>query len=188
MSAALERPHARFTVEWLHRAVEHGLLGEGHRIELLAGELLEMTPISPEHAELVQRLLVGIGRQLSAEFALRCQNPITLEPDSEPEPDLAVVRAGDYRGRHPNAADTLLVVEVMHRSERSDRDVKLPLYARHGIPEVWLISATTLRCEIHRLPTQAGYTEHQTIDLAARVVELTAVDLPSVTLDFRDWN
>ena len=130
----------RLTVSDYHRMGEAGILGT-ERVELIDGELIDMAPIGAGHAGTVR----GLNRVLTAACMGRAivdvQNPVRLDGFSEPQPDLAVLRlrADDYRGAHPGPADVLLVVEVADSSLRFDREVKLPMYARAGIGEVWIV-------------------------------------------------
>lgn len=148
----------RFSVEEYRRLAAAGILGEDERVELIEGELIEMAPIGSAHASFVgrfTRVLEGLGRYGAL---LWVQNPIAL-PDSEPQPDLAILRerADGYERSLPAASDVLLVIEIADASLAYDRDVKLPLYARHGIPEVWLVDVQGRRLELHRDPGDHGY-------------------------------
>ena len=139
---ATETPtRRRFTVHDYHRMGESGILSEDDRTELIDGEIVQMTPIGGRHAACVNeltRILVGaVGR----DAVVSVQNPIRLDDFHEPQPDLAVLRRReDYRsGRLPGSDDVVLLIEVADTTLRYDRGVKLPLYARAGIPEVWLV-------------------------------------------------
>lgn len=99
------------------------------------------------------------------ETIIAVQDPLRLGDDSEPQPDLMPLRprADWYADAHPEASDTLLVVEVADSTLRHDRDRKLPLYARHGVPEVWLIDLHGARLTIHRDPESTGYRENHEV-------------------------
>ena len=108
------------------------------------------------------------------------QNPIVLGLHDQPQPDLVLLRPrADAYPRHPRAADVLLVVEVADTSLAYDRDVKLPLYARAGIPEAWLVDLAAERIHTHREPAGGTYTRVQTI---SRGEHLAPVEFPDVTL------
>lgn len=138
-------------------AVGAGLFGPGDRIELVDGQLLDMTPQGSRHAAIVDAAGDVLRRVFGDGFRVRMQCPLALGDDSEPEPDLAVVpgRALDYLDAHP--ATALLVVEVSDDSLPRDRGVKQRLYARHGIPEYWIIALPETRVEVHREPSATGY-------------------------------
>lgn len=148
------------------RLVESGLLQES-RTELLLGALIDMTPQGPLHADVIRRLAERLIRELPAEVQTRVQSPLALSDDSEPEPDLAVVRAADYRSSHPTTA--LLVIEVAETSVLKDRGIKTALYATAGIPEYWLVNLAEGIVELHRRPEVGRYAEVERLDRAAVV-------------------
>src|SRR2546426_2118990 len=139
MSITLEK--RRFTVDEYHRMAEAGIFSEDESVELLEGEIVEMTPISSRHAACVNKLTRLFTRELGERVVVSVQNPVALTETSEPQPDLALLRprADFYAAGHPGPEDVLLMVEVADTSATSDRAVKVPLYARAGIEEVWLI-------------------------------------------------
>ncbi len=153
-----ERRH-RLTVEDFHRLAESGILGEDDRVELIGGELIDMTPIGSRHAAAVDHLVEALILRLQGSCQVHTQNPVRLGEDNEPQPDVAVLRRRDhgYASRLPAAEDVLLVVEVADSSLAFDRDVKLPLYARFGIPEAWLVDLEGGRIEVHSAPDGGEY-------------------------------
>lgn len=156
----LRRP---FTVEGFHLMARAGILTEDDRVELLDGELVEMTPIGSRHAACVNRLNRLFSRHLGERALVSVQNPIRLGERSEPQPDLALLcpRSDCYAQAHPGPEEVLLIVEVAETSGEIDREVKAPLYARAGILEVWLVSLAEGCVEIHRTPLLQGYGEMQ---------------------------
>lgn len=96
---------------------------------------------------------------------MRVQDPVRLDDRSEPQPDLAVVKARDdfYRDAHPGPADILLVIEVADTSAEIDRVEKVPLHSRSGIPEVWVVDLSAQQIEVYRTPTSGGYLEHEAV-------------------------
>lgn len=150
-----------FTVEEYHRMAEAGILGEDDRVELLEGEIVEMAPIGSGHAACVDRLTHLLVRQFAEKAIIRVQNPVRLGERSEPQPDLALLRPRPdfYAKAHPGPEDILLLVEVAETSVGVDREVKLPLFARAGVPEVWLVDLPGERIEVYRKPTPQGYQE-----------------------------
>jgi Uma2 family endonuclease len=157
-------PHRRFSVEEYHRMVAAGILGEDERVELLEGEIVQMSPQKPAHMRALVRLNRFFSRKLSEAYVVRPQGPLQLA-DSEPEPDLAIVRADEDRPEsHPGSA--LLVVEVADSSLRHDLTVKMQLYAKAGIPEYWLVIVPRRQVEVLTEPDAAAgdYRRRQTLD------------------------
>ena len=136
---------------------EAGILSEDDRVELIEGDLVEMNPIGIRHAACVRRLTRLLGQRLGDELLLDVQNPVRLNGDLEPQADLAVLRAADYREALPGPGDVLLVIEVADTSLAYDREVKLPLYARSGIPEAWLVDLQGGMVEVHSGATLESY-------------------------------
>jgi len=136
-----------------------GILREDSRVELLEGELIDMSPIGSVHLSVVNTLTMIFARQVGDVAIVSTQNPVSLLPDSEPQPDIALLRPRQdrYRNALPVATDVLLIVEVSDTSIEYDRQVKLPLYAQHGIPEVWIIDLQAGCMEIYRDPNERGY-------------------------------
>lgn len=141
--------------------VNQGALDDA-RVELLLGSLVEMTSQGPLHADIVRRLTERFAGRLPATVQLRIQSPLAVSDDSEPEPDVAIVPAGDYTAAHPQQA--LLVIEVAHTSVLKDRGIKATLYATSGVPEFWLVNLADHVVEVHRRPTAGRY------DLVERAV------------------
>jgi Uma2 family endonuclease len=169
----------RFTVDEYHRMAEAGILHEDDRIELIEGELSEMTPIGARHANSVRNFNRLLSRQASGEFLVDVQSPVRLDERNEPQPDLAVIRARDYRRSLPTPEDVLLVVEVSDTTLAYDREVKLPLYARAGIPEVWVVDLTGETVERHTEPSGDGYRR---TERARRGEEIRSASLPGLSL------
>ncbi len=146
----------RLTVTDYHRLAELGFLGEDDHIELIRGELIQMAAKGTAHETCITRLLRVLPPILGQRATLRCQSPITLAFDGEPEPDFAIVqnREDDYETAHPTAADTLLVIEVADSSLEYDRTVKLSLYAEASIPHYWLFNVIDRTLEAYSEPAQ----------------------------------
>lgn len=130
-------------------------------VELINGEIIDLTLVGSEHASFVKyinRLFSGIAAK---QAIVSVQDPITLGHDSEPEPDLALLVPRDdfYVNAHPRAEDVLLIVEVADSPLQLDREIKVPLYARHGIPEVWLISVEDRSITVFQGASQNGYRQ-----------------------------
>lgn len=156
----------RFTVEDYHRMAQVGIFTEDDRVELLEGDIVMMTPIGSRHASCVARLTHLFTSALGQRAIVWVQNPLRLGADSEPQPDLAVLRprADFYAQAHPGPADVWLVVEVAETSADYDRTMKIPFYARAGIPAVWLVDLSRDRVEVYTEPTPEGYRTVRSID------------------------
>ncbi|MFQ3616012.1 MAG: Uma2 family endonuclease [Cyanobacteriota bacterium] len=146
----------RFTVQEYHRLVELGFLTEDDHIELIRGELIQMAAKGTAHETCITRLLRVLPLILGHRATLRCQSPITLAFDGEPEPDFAIVknRDDDYESAHPTPAETLLVMEVADSSLEYDRMVKLSLYAEASIPHYWLFNVIDRTLEAYSEPAE----------------------------------
>jgi Uma2 family endonuclease len=162
-SVAVRIPRRRFTIDEYHRMGEAGVLSEDDRVELLDGEIVEMSPIGVPHASCVDRLTALFTRRLRGRAIVRVQNPIILDRRSEPRPDLTLLapRADFYGAAHPRPRDVLLAVEVMDASGGYDRALKLPLYARAELREVWLIDVRHEVVEVHTRPALRGYRDER---------------------------
>jgi len=150
-----------FTVAEYHKMAEAGILSEDDRVELLEGEIVAMSPIGSRHAGLVNRLNRLFSQRAGDQVVVSVQNPVRLGGYSEPQPDLALLRprADFYTSSHPGPEDVLLVIEVAETSAAVDREVKVPLYARFGVPEVWLVDLAENLVEVFREPSAEGYRE-----------------------------
>jgi len=140
VSQDLVRRH-RITVEEYYRMAEVGLLAPDARVELIEGEIIDMAPPGVAHATVIRRIDRILHRAAGDRAIVSVQLPLRLDRFSEPEPDFTLLRwrEGEYATAHPTPLDTLLAIEVSQSSLRYDRNRKLPLYARHRIPEVWII-------------------------------------------------
>jgi Uma2 family endonuclease len=183
--ATVEVRRRRFTVEEYYRMTESGILTENDRVELLDGEILEMTPIGHHHATCVHALSALLTRALGDRALLWAQNPVLLPRDTEPQPDVVLLRPplAQYWARLPQPADVLLLVEVADTSYRFDREIKLPLYAAAGVPEVWLVDLTRNVVEVFRRPEGAVYRATERV---ARGGRLTPGAFPDVAVPVED--
>jgi Uma2 family endonuclease len=151
----------RITVEEYHRMAEAGLLAPDARVELIDGEIIDMPPIRSRHAGTVSQLRELLHLSVARRATISCQRCMQLGDLSEPQPDLALhVRREDfYEERHPTASDTLLAIEVSDTTLRYDLQTKMALYARHGIPELWVVDVEGKRLHVFRNPAGATYSE-----------------------------
>ena len=148
-----------FTVEEYHKMAKAGILGEDDRVELLEGEIVQISPIGSRHAACVMRLTELLSQRVVGRAHVRVQNPILLGEHSEPQPDVTLLRRREdfYASSHPRPEDVLLVIEVAETSAAVEREVKAPLYARYGIPEVWVVDLAGGQVEVFRRPSPQGY-------------------------------
>ena len=168
------------TVQDYYRMAEAGILSERDRVELIEGQIVEMSPIGSEHAGKVNRLARLLFRTVDARAVVTSQNPLRLSNVSEPEPDFLLLRprADDYASGHPNAGDVLLLIEVSDSSLRYDSDVKAALYARHGVTEFWILDVQARSVTVHRDPSSGAYASVATV----REGVLPVAALPGVSL------
>ena len=178
-------PRHRVTVDEYYRMSEVGLLAPDARTELIDGEVIDMAPIGSPHSGKLDRLNYLLLAVLGESARVRIQHPVRLDRHSEPQPDLAVVlpREDFYESRHPLPTDTLLIVEVSDSTLLLDLNVKVPLYARHQVPEVWVVDLEHNGIHFFRSPQNGVYIDATFTDKPA-VVALTA--LPGVTVDLSE--
>jgi Uma2 family endonuclease len=156
----------RLTVSDYHRMGETGILRPGNRTELINGEIIDMAPIGSRHGSAVKKLIQFLTLATRGRAIVSAQDPVLLAPFSEPQPDLMLLkpRTDFYAAEHPKPDGVLLVIEVADTTLRNDRDIKVPLYARHGLPEVWLVDLESRLLHAFRAPSDDGYAECETFD------------------------
>jgi Uma2 family endonuclease len=186
MGEILDRQQAatrhRLDVGAYYKMAEVGILSQEERVELIDGEIFDMVPIGVGHAGKTNRFNRLFARAAADGLALvSVQTPLRLDSYNEPQPDVMLLRprADDYQGRHPNAADVLLLVEVSETSLAYDRRTKLPLYARFGVPEVWIVDLKGAAIEVYREPAGDGYAFTERLTSGSLAPAL----LPAVTID-----
>ncbi|MEC4853558.1 MAG: Uma2 family endonuclease, partial [Jaaginema sp. PMC 1079.18] len=155
-----------FSVEDYQRLGETGIFGQGDRVELIAGEIIKMSPIGTKHQACVARINQILGQELGDRAIVWPQNAIQLSENSQPQPDIALLTPRDdfYRDRYPQPSDILLIIEVADSTIRYDRDVKIPLYGSAGIPEAWIVDLNRNCIEVYQSPDSDGYRSKQTYD------------------------
>lgn len=170
MNALIQEPlrRWRFSVDDYHRMAEAGIFSEEDRVELIEGEIIAMPPIGSPHGGRVNRLNAMLTAAAGDRAVIAAQNPVILGERSEPQPDIALLRprADFYTDSNPGPEDVLLLIEVADATLATDRNIKVPLYARHGIPEVWIVDI--LHAQVLRFaePEDGVYREQGPIDLA----------------------
>jgi Uma2 family endonuclease len=149
----------RFTVTDYYRMAETGVLRPGARVELLNGEIIDMSPIGPFHGGVSKYLNQLFTAAAKGRWVTAVQDPVRLDDHSEPQPDLMLLKPlpDFYRKRHPHPEDVYLLVEVSDTTLAADRGEKLPAYGRAGIKEVWIVNLTEQTIEIYREPHFTGY-------------------------------
>lgn len=161
----------KFTVDQYQAMAKAGIIDHQEKVELIQGEIITMSPIGFRHAFVTTYLSNWFARQLGERTIVASQNPIQLANHSQPQPDIALLKPVDdfYGDRLPNAEDILLLIEVADSSLTYDQTVKVPLYAQHQIPEVWLIDLTRncLQCYLspgkNSYQTETQFSPNQTI-------------------------
>ncbi|HEY7521374.1 MAG TPA: Uma2 family endonuclease [Methylomirabilota bacterium] len=185
MATDVEVTRRRFTVDEYHRMGEAGILNEDDRVELIRGEIVQMSPIGGDHASCVARLTHILLGRLHGRVVLWPQNPLVILPDSEPQPDIILLawRGDFYRDPLPGPADVALLIEVADTSLRYDRRVKGALYAEAGVREYWIVDLGGDAIEVYRDPAATGYARTEGV---GRGAVLTPVAFADVTLAAAD--
>lgn len=155
----------RFTIDEYHKMFDADIFHEDDRVELLDGEIHNMSPMDAAHASMVKRLNQYLQQWLGNRAIVSVQDPVALDEYSAPQPDLAILRAQDdfYENHHPLPVDILLVIEVANTSARTDRIEKLPRYAAAGIPEVWIVNIKQRVVEQYTQPDGKVYVNRKLI-------------------------
>jgi len=168
----------KLTVQDYHRMIEAGILTEDDRVELLDGKIVQMSPIGSQHTSTVKRINQLFSSILPDDIIIGIQDPIILPDLSEPEPDVSVLKPSPdfYAAQHPQAEDVLLLIEVADSTLEKDREIKLPLYAKAGIPEVWIVNLPNQQIERH-YQVEDGIYRHRELYAATHTIPLTAFGL-----------
>lgn len=181
----VEMKRRRFTVAELLHLAKIGFLGDDERVELIRGEIVEMSPISEGHASSVMRLTSLLSTEFGQRALLNVQNPIQLDDDTLPQPDVALLRPRDdfYSRRHPGPEDVLLLIEVSDTTLPYDRRVKAALYSAAGVLEYWIINLPKRIIEVYRQPQPEGY---RTMTRYAPGETLSPLVFPDVVLNVNE--
>jgi len=150
-----------FTVDEFYRMAEIGIFTEDDRVELIEGEIIQMTPIGNRHLACVNRLARILITAIKNRAIVSIQNPVRLSNRTEPQPDIVVLkyRSDDYEGKKPSPEDVYFMVEVSDSSYEYDRQIKIPLCAINNIPEIWIANLDRRVIEIYRQPSPEGYRQ-----------------------------
>jgi Uma2 family endonuclease len=158
----------RLSVQDYHRMVEAGILAPDERVELIEGQLYRMARQGTFHSAAITRIKRLLEARLGNRVLLRFQDPVRLSDDSEPEPDVAVVRPDplDYEDHHPTPEEIYLLIEVSERTLKRDKELKAPAYARSAlrssaslsqIREYWILDVNARQLYVYREPGAEGY-------------------------------
>jgi Uma2 family endonuclease len=160
---AIQLTPRRFTAAEYHQMIEAGVFGDGERLELIDGEIVEMSPIGDRHAACVRRLNEVLSQLFAGQAIVDVQDPILVDAEYAPQPDLALLRprADYYASQTPTAVDCLLVIEVADTSADFDRQIKMPRYARAGIAELWLVDLERDVVVVYQNPLGDSYQRVQ---------------------------
>jgi Uma2 family endonuclease len=169
----------RITVEEYEVMYEAGVFKPDEQLELINGEILKVAPMNAPHMAHVARLSRIFIETLGRKATVFTQLPVVLSEDSEPEPDLSILRwrSDDYFSAKPSAQDVYAIIEVASTSLVYDRRVKLPLYARAGVPEVWIVKVQERELEVYRNPKGEDYAERQILQPTDRISLLAFPDV-----------
>ncbi len=176
-SATIELKRHHFNVQQYHQMYEAGIFSESDRLELIYGELVTMSPINRRHAACVNRLTYLIGQIMGKRVIVAVQNPIHLSDESEPQPDVAILKWQDdfYSSGHPTPSDIHWLIEVADTTIGVDRRIKVPLYAESGIVETWLVNLNEDCLEVYR--ASEGINEELILHRGDRIASLAFPDV-----------
>ncbi len=185
MSAAMmedEPRRHRITVDEYYRMAEVGLLDPEARVELIDGEIIDMPPIGDAHMATVDRMNELLFQSVGQRAIVRCQGALQLGDYSAPQPDFTLLerREDFYATRRAQAFDTLLMIEVSDSTLKYDTGRKMALYARHEVPELWVVDIPNARMHRFRRPAGEGYLERSILEAPD---SLAIERLPGVTVD-----
>ena len=175
--------HWRFTVDDYEQMGVTGIFHEDDRVELIEGEIYEMSPIGGPHVECINGLNMMFARSAPEGILVSIQNPVRIGDLSMPQPDVVVLRDRRFSGKVPTSDDVLLIVEVSDTTLRYDRDVKMPLYAQAGVPEAWIAEVNREEIIAHRDPVGGEYQEIRTY---VKGESLSPVHLPEIIVRVDD--
>ena len=169
----------KITVEEYEVMYEAGVFKPDERLELINGEILKVAPMNAPHISYVIRLSRIFTERLTKRAIVSTQLPIVINEESEPEPDLSILRwrSDDYFSAKPSAQDVYAIIEVASTSLVYDRRVKLPLYARVGVPEVWIVNVQERELEVYRNPKGEAYSESRVLKPSDKIALLAFPDV-----------
>ena len=169
----------RFNTREYYQMAKAGVLKPDARVELLDGEILDMSPIGPFHGGVVNHLGHLFNRLARGRWVVSIQNPLHLDEHSEPQPDLMLLKPApdNYKTSHPGPQQVFLLIEVADTSLEYDREKKIPSYGRAGIAESWLVNLEEETIEVYREPHLAGYQSTGILRAGSKASPLAFVDV-----------
>ena len=177
MAVEVERPRLLFTIEQYEKMVETGILTKYDRVELIEGEIVEMSPIGDAHAACVGNLTHLLVTLFEGRAWAWVQGPVKVPPNSKPQPDAALLRVRSYKRQGASTEDALLFIEVADTTLRYDRSVKQRIYARARVPEYWIMDTNAEVVEIYRSPRGDSYEERSQVARGESVAPLAFPDI-----------
>lgn len=167
---------AKWSIDDYHQMIEAGIL-RNRRVELLVGEIVEMSPETPIHYSTAKRGVRYLEQLLTGRADVRFNGPITLL-DSEPEPDIAIVRLPEslYNNRHPRPEDIFWLIEIANTSLKTDVDLKTSIYATAAIQEYWVLDLAARQLIVLQSPQNGQYVTQQVINAG----EITPLAFPDI--------
>ncbi|WP_017293797.1 Uma2 family endonuclease [Geminocystis herdmanii] len=180
----LTLPRKKFALEEYHQIIASGVLREDYLIELINGEIFEMSPVGFRHASCVKKINYLFAEKLGSKVIIGVQDPIKLNDNSEPQPDLVLLKPRDdfYANQHPTPEDIFLLIEVADSSIEYDRNFKIPIYAENKIKEVWLVDLNQNLLEVYQNP-QKNYYQNITKLSSQDSLTLTQPEVIIIRLD-----
>jgi Uma2 family endonuclease len=174
----------KFSVLDFHQMAEAGILDEDDRVELIEGELFDMAPVGSKHASIVDLLVEILTLGAKGRMLVRSRGPLQIPLHNEPLPDVFLLkpRADRYRHALPLPEDVLLAIEVADSTVARDRDLKVPIYGRHGIPEAWLIDVQRQVLTVYQQPCGEGYRVSTEVSSGA----LAPASFPDITIELAE--
>ena len=183
----LTRTRRQFTIAEYHQLVDLGFFTENDKIELIRGEIVEMSPKRTPHSVCNSTLFGELYSLLGDRANVRGQEPITLLSNSEPEPDVVIAKkkADNYLSAHPTAEDIILVIEISDSTLKYDRETKLSLYAEAGINNYWLVNLVDRQLEVHTCPfvSSQGQFNYRNKSIILPDEEVDVPEFPEVVLN-----
>ena len=174
-----------FTVDEYYEMARSGILTESDHVELIEGEIVEMSPIGNRHQAIVDELTHLFVNAVGNRVRVRVQGPLRLADITEPQPDVQLLAPRDdrYVDGHPTQLDALLVVEVADSSLAYDRNYKSAVYSMRGVPELWILDVNTPRLFVMREPAELGYRVVMELEPGDAIAPLALPDLSFAVSD-----
>lgn len=173
------------TVEEYQKMVEIGIIKPEDKVELINGEIIEMSPVNSKHSSTVKKITALLYGLVSRRMNISVQDPIIAGQYSEPEPDIALLKPAEdfYESGHPTPEDVILVIEVSDTTLIKDQTLKLEVYATAKIPHYWIINLKENRVEVYSNPKSGNYSLRRLVDKEEKItlpnteIEISGSDL-----------